>query len=182
MGTVLRDLVAFVVLSGVIGILAHVLGEALPRAAFDHTKFPYAPYAWERSGRIYNRLHIERWKNKLPDKSRHVRSTIEKSIRGDCTPEHFLRLIRETCVAEFVHWALLLISPLLLLALHSPAGVAATIVYGLSNLPFIMIQRYNRPRLVRMYTRVSGGRAVASATDSVSKGGAGNAAADPVLQ
>ncbi len=182
METVLRELVAFILLAGIIGILAHVLGEALPRAAFDHVKFPYAPYAWELNGRFYNRLHIERWKNKLPDKSRHVRSTVEKRICGDCTPAHFLSLIRETCVAEFVHWLLLLISPLLLLALHTPAGVCCTMLYGLSNIPFIMIQRYNRPRLVRMYTRVSGARAAASAADSVSKGGVGHAASDPVLQ
>ena len=40
-------------------------------------------------------------------------------------------------------------------------SIVATVLYGLSNIPFIMIQRYNRPRLVRLYKRMSsrqGGR------------------------
>ena len=30
-----------------------------------------------------------------------------------------------------------------------------TALYGLSNLPFILIQRYNRPRLARLYERTA---------------------------
>ena len=30
-----------------------------------------------------------------------------------------------------------------------------TVLYGLSNLPFILIQRYNRPRLLRLYERMA---------------------------
>lgn len=180
MKTALMDIGAFLALAGVVGLLAHVLGEALPRRAFDHEKFPYKAYAWEREGAIYNRAAIQRWKNKLPDKSRFVKSTVEKSFRGDHSADHVERLLQETCVAEFVHWALLALSPLFLLVLSSPLGIFLTVLYGLSNIPFIMIQRYNRPRLARMYARlVSGGQgAPVKKPDAMGRGGVSHAAID----
>ena len=64
------------------------------------------------------------------------------------------RLLQETCVAECVHWALLVISPILLFTMESPAAYVMTPLYGLSNLPYIMIQRYNRPRLAVLSARM----------------------------
>ena len=88
-----------------IGILAHVLGEALPRKWFLWDRFPYRTF------------------------------------------------LQETCVAEFVHWCLLLLSFPLYSYVPTPFGAAVTILYALSNLPFIFIQRYNRPRLLRLLNR-----------------------------
>ena len=52
MKELLLNVLAFVVTAGIIGILAHILGEKLPRAKFDPEKFPYAPYAWEKYGKV----------------------------------------------------------------------------------------------------------------------------------
>ncbi len=169
----LLDMGRFLLMAGIVGLLAHVLGEALPRTAFSYQKFPYKPYAWEQQGKFYSKLAIERWKNKLPDKSRVVKSTVEKSLRSSHGPAQMERLIQETCVAELVHWVLLIISPLFLLVLHTPVGILVTAIYGLSNLPFIMIQRYNRPRLVRMHDKLlkSGSATVLKTTAVQQKGG-----------
>ena len=40
------------------------------------------------------------------------------------------------------------------------SGAVATALYALSHLPFIIIQRYNRPRLARLYLRLGGNRTV----------------------
>ena len=69
MKELLLNVLAFVVTAGIIGILAHILGEKLPRAKFDPEKFPYAPYAWEKYGKVYEKLGIAKWKDKIPDKS-----------------------------------------------------------------------------------------------------------------
>ena len=61
MKELLLNVLAFVVTAGIIGILAHILGEKLPRAKFDPEKFPYAPYAWEKDGKVYERLGIAKW-------------------------------------------------------------------------------------------------------------------------
>ena len=58
---------------------------------------------------------------------------------------------QETCVAEAVHTASSLLG---LLCLRLWPGWGGVIVWAvwflLGNLPFILIQRYNRPRLLRL--------------------------------
>ena len=155
--TVITETLRFVIPVGVIGILAHVIGEALPRRWFDASRFPYRAYAFERNGRFYEALGIRKWKNVLPDKSRIAPGTYRKAIRGSTqqhSAAHMERLLQETCVAECVHWALLVISPILLFTMESPAAYVMTPLYGLSNLPYIMIQRYNRPRLAVLSARM----------------------------
>ena len=60
-------------------------------------------------------------------------------------------MIQETCVAELTH-VLLSVCGLYALRLWPGAGgVLITAVYILfGNVPFIIIQRYNRPRLQRL--------------------------------
>ena len=155
--TVITETLRFVIPVGVIGILAHVIGEALPRRWFDASRFPYRAYAFERNGRFYEALGIRKWKNVLPDKSRIAPGTYRKAIRGSAqqhSAAHMERLLQETCVAECVHWALLVISPILLFTMESPAAYVMTPLYGLSNLPYIMIQRDNRPRLAVLSARM----------------------------
>ncbi len=155
--TVITETLRFVIPVAVIGILAHVIGEALPRRWFDASRFPYRAYAFERNGRFYEALGIRKWKNVLPDKSRIAPGTYRKAIRGGAqqhSAAHMERLLQETCVAECVHWALLVISPILLFTMESPAAYVMTPLYGLSNLPYIMIQRYNRPRLAVLSARM----------------------------
>lgn len=94
----------------------------------------------------------------MPDKSKFAfaqNKTVRKSVGGDVSGAHFELLARETCVAEAVHWALLVISPVLLITMTGWLSIVATVLYGLSNIPFIMIQRYNRPRLTRLYKRMN---------------------------
>ena len=65
-----------------------------------------------------------------------------------------LRLLQETCVAETVHWALIALSPLFLVLMEPVYNVIACLLYICpGNLPFIAIQRYNRPRLAAIYER-----------------------------
>lgn len=130
-----------------LGILAHPLGQALPRSHFDPQRFPWRCRPWEKNGRIYERLGIRRWKNKLPDMSRLLPDMVKKRLGQADT----LRLIQETCTAECVHWWLLLLSAGILLLWRSPWCWALWLLYNLlGNLPYIIIQRYNRPRLLRL--------------------------------
>ena len=184
MPNALDQIFRFVLTVGVIGLLAHFLGESLNREWFNWNRFPYALHDWEKKGKFYSQyFKIDRWKNRLPDKSRVVKSTVEKSIGPrDLTPGHTRRLIQETCVAELVHWVLLFISPVLLIVMDGPWSIVMTVLYGLSNLPFIMIQRYNRPRLLRLYVRMAGRQAVPGKSAAPLKGGVPLEGADPVLE
>lgn len=134
-----------------IGLAAHVIGEALPRRWFHYDRRPYTPWKWEQRGRFYERaFHISKWKDAMPDKSQAVKSGVRKSMDGGASIAHLEALLAETCVAEWVHWALLAISPVMFLTMRLPWSWAGYAIYAFSNLPLIAIQRYNRPRLVTL--------------------------------
>ena len=67
-----------------LGVLAHPVGQALPRRWFDPHQAPYRCRDWEKGGRVYNKLHIRRWKDRLPDMSRLMPDMVKKSKMQLC--------------------------------------------------------------------------------------------------
>lgn len=141
-------LFAFIVI--IVGSIAFLGGELLPRKNFDFTAFPFRPYRWEKEGRIYEKIGIRKWKDHVPDMSKYVKTMFAKSIVSPRDPEYTRRLILETCVAELTHEVLMLISPIFTQYMTGLYGEIAMLIYAAGNLPFILIQRYNRPRLIQL--------------------------------
>lgn len=143
----------------VLGILSHYVGEALPREWFHADAAPFKPYDWEQDGRIYERLGIRRWKDHLPDMSRVMRDMTPKRLSWGMNAEQIQNLVAETCVAEMVHRVLCVLSVGICLIMPSGLGLFLTAVYILVfNVPFIMIQRYNRPQLIRLAEKLEARR------------------------
>lgn len=139
----------------VVGILSHYVGEALPRAWFHPDRFPFRAFSWEREGKIYDKLRIRDWKDQLPDMSRVMKDMIPKRV-GTCpTAEKVMILVRETCVAELIHWLLALCGGVVYLFWKNSVGVLLSFLVFLGNLPFILIQRYNRPALLALAKRLA---------------------------
>lgn len=137
-----------------IGAMSFLIGEALPRRNFDYHDFPFEPFSWEEGGRFYSRFRIDRWKDKLPDMSQYIQKAFRKKIpMHQMSSELTYRLVIETCVAEVVHWVLVCIGPVYLALFRGAWGAVGVFFSVFGNLPFIMVQRYNRPRLVRMLER-----------------------------
>ena len=136
-----------------LGILSHFVGQALPRARFDPQKFPYRSEDWENGGKVYEKLGIKHWKDRLPDMSKIMPDMVKKKMSA-VKSQGMDVLIAETCVAECVHWALMLLSLGIFFFWRGAWAVVFWLVYNLlGNLPFIIIQRYNRPRLVMLEQR-----------------------------
>ena len=138
----------------ILGIAAHFIGEALPRKWFRWDSFPYRAWKWEKEGRIYDRLHIRAWKDKMPDKSRFVKSMVPKRVGACPSSASVYRLVRETCVAEIVHLALCVLAFPIYFFWNNAVGVILALVFVICNIPFMMIQRYNRPVLVSLAQRL----------------------------
>ena len=68
----------FAFIAVVVGALSFLGGELLPRKNFDYTTFPYRLYRWEQDGRIYEKLHIRQWKDRVPDMSKRVKVMFAK--------------------------------------------------------------------------------------------------------
>lgn len=130
--------------------LAHPLGQALPRRWFHWEKWPWAAASFEQGGRFWRRLGVHRWKDKVPDMSRLMGDMVKKKLQPQGRTDYVL-LVQETCVAECVHFVLMLLAFGAFFFCRSGWIVFFVAIYILlGNLPFWIIQRYNRPRLVRL--------------------------------
>ncbi len=137
-----------------LGIAAHYVGEALPRKWFVWDRFPYRTWRWERNGKIYDVLGVRAWKDKVPDMSRVMKDMVPKRVGRCPKSKDVYILVKETCVAEAVHVALCLVAFPIYLFWRNQVGVLLTAIFIICNLPFIIIQRYNRPTLLGLAKRL----------------------------
>lgn len=138
-----------------LGVAMFLLGRALPKQWFRWDAFPYRDFPFERKGKLYDKLGIRFWQKKVPDMSRLFRRLMPpKKLSGALDAPTLTLMLRETCAAELTHWVLSLLG-LGCIWLWKKLGWLFYLVYFLlGNLPFILIQRYNRPRLAALLRRV----------------------------
>lgn len=122
---------------------------ALPERWFDPDRRSFRARRWERDGAVYDEhLGISRWKDRLP--SLPTLERFSKTSLTETSTAYLRQFILETCRAESNHkrsivetWAFLIWNPweffLVILALST-----------LGHTPFLLVQRYNRPRLRRL--------------------------------
>ena len=131
------------------GVVSFLLGRLLPYKWIREDRFPFSQCSFEDS--LYERIGIRCWQKKLPDMSRIFPRLIPpKNLEGEMV--HRLPcLIKETCIAELIH-ALLAVAALYCMVIWQGAGgIIVTILFEIGNLPYILIQRYNRPRLIKLH-------------------------------
>lgn len=124
----------------------------VPDEWLARTEKGFRPWSWEKNGEIWHQIfRIGDWKKFLPDGSLIVKKAYNKTNLQGTSSASLAKFILETKRAELTHW--LLIPPALLFFLWNPPSIAWwMVVYALiANMPFIAAQRYNRPRLERLY-------------------------------
>ena len=139
-----------VIYIAVLGVLSFIIGRLLPKGWFHADKFPYKTAAGEQ--KIYQTLRVKSWQSKVPDMSRLFRHIMPAKKMTAETVADIPRMLEETCVAELTHTLLSILGLAMLWLWPGWGGIIVTIIYILlGNVPFIIIQRYNRPRLQRLY-------------------------------
>ena len=116
---------------------------------FDESKRIYRSFRWEQEGRIYSdKLRIQKWKDILPAHT--GKDGFSKVHLGDVTVEHLNEFIMETCRGEWDHTMNCAVIVLLFAVNDIPAASCFSIIVIAGNLPFVLIQRYNRFRLQKL--------------------------------
>lgn len=142
----------------VIHLVVAVLSIRMPLHRFAVDSPLYRTRAWEEGGRVYQRVfHIRRWKHLLPDGGSWFKNGFAKKHLTGRDAAYFARFAAESRRAEWTHW--LCIPPAFLFFLWNPVPVGfVMILYALAvNLPCILAQRFNRPRLEAMERRLAAG-------------------------
>ena len=109
----------------------------------DYTKKWYQLHGFEE--KAYRKLGVKSWKNKLP--------AYNPSL-FDVKKHSFEEIAQATCQAEIVHEIIAVLSflPIIAVRWFGTFGVffITSVFSACFDLLFVMIQRYNRPRLVRI--------------------------------
>lgn len=94
---------------------------------------------------LYKRLRVKKWKDRMPTYDPRLFSLQDNTLEG---------IVRNMCQAEVVHEVIALCSfiPLLFSLMWGTFGVFLTtsLLAAALDLSFVMLQRYNRPRILRL--------------------------------
>jgi glycosyl-4,4'-diaponeurosporenoate acyltransferase len=150
--TIVVDVIAWGVFHAATGYAAHRLGDHRLR----RDGWLLRARRFEVGGQWYRRrLRINRWKDRLPEAGDLFRGGISKRHLLSHDPAGLQVFVRETRRAELTHWWAMACGPLFVLW-NPPLASALLVGYGaVVNLPFIVIQRYNRFRSQALLERLS---------------------------
>lgn len=110
--------------------------------------------SWEQGGILYQRLfRVKTWKSLLPSGGTIFPGGFSLKRVESFDRAYLKRWVIESYRAEVAHWTALL--PVVLFLLwNPPLGWAINVLYALIvNVPCIIVQRYNRPRLLAIVER-----------------------------
>ena len=137
-------------------LIVLVICRSLPRSFFNCKRFSYRPHKWEQNGKFYVKwLKIKKWKDRLPQYvatggfSKRRLESFEKINK-----EYIGMFISETCRAEWNHYACSLYFIVSLLINDWPYSLIFSLIPVIANLPFFLIQRYNRLRLMKFSKKI----------------------------
>ena len=98
--------------------------------------------------RLYKLIHVRKWKKYIPTYDPDTFDASQKTVE---------EIIGATCQAEIVHEVIMVFSLLPITSIPFLGGAAAMIVTSvfamLIDSVFVILQRYNRPKLVRVMER-----------------------------
>jgi len=150
--TILLDIAAWMIIHmGVSYLMTHI-----SLSSFNTGFWLYKQKKWEKEGKIYVRIfRLKKWKKRLPDGAALFKKGFKKKHLKELDDVYLDDFIRETCRAEFTHWVMFLLSPVFFIWNPWYVGILMIVYAILVNVPCIIIQRYNRIRLKRVYSKLT---------------------------
>lgn len=146
-------LVAIAVLSlawALFGLVSGLIGAQIPPGRLRRDLGPLRLRPFEAGGSWYcRRLRIQRWKDRLPEAGGLFGGVSKKSLASR-RPEMLERFAVETRRAEWVHWANIAFGATFVLWTDVRIGAFMFLFGVVVHLPFIVVQRYNRARVMRI--------------------------------
>lgn len=137
--------------------LVLIVCQRLNEKTFDYRKNIYKSKKFENNGKFYVKyLKIKKWKDKLPQyvsKNGFSKRNINLKQVGD--KKYFEKFLIETCRAEWNHLVCCMYAVISLLINKFPFSMIFSIIPVMANLPFLVIQRYNRIRFLNLNSKKS---------------------------
>lgn len=132
---------------------AGLICRIIPARYYSLDSVLFKERAWEKNGKFYSKFFkVKKWKHLLPDGAAATRGYRKKNLK-DYSSENLEHFLVESCRAELTH--ILAILPFWVFGLFGPPKIIPIMLfYALAvNMPCIIVQRYNRPRIKRLIKR-----------------------------
>ncbi|MBQ8134412.1 MAG: hypothetical protein IJ192_08420 [Clostridia bacterium] len=129
--------------------ITFIICVSVNNSFFDPDKKMYHPHKWENGGKFYNDvLKINKWKDFLPQ---HIgKDGFSKDHLDDTSIPYLDEFIMETCRGEWNHTMNCMFAVILFIINNFFTALILTLCLLAGNLPFAVIQRYNRFRLQKL--------------------------------
>ena len=152
-----KDFVLNLFIFFLLSALITYLSNRLPESFYSVKGRLLRERPWENGGRIYQKLFkVKQWKKFLPELSDFVKSVFPKKEIKEFTKVYMKKYIFESCKSEMTHWGIIFSSLLFFFWCESGTAFLMITIAITLNLPYIIIQRYNRPRIMEFTGTMEG--------------------------
>ncbi|QHA91008.1 hypothetical protein [Bacillus sp. N1-1] len=122
----------------------------IPRSFYEKNTWVFHERSYEK--RFYKKIQLSLWKDKLPEWG-NVFNFEKKNLHTELNKEYLNKFILETYYAEVGHIGMGIVGFACIVV--NPEGftrfaLICSSVNLVVQIPFCLIQRYNRPRLIRL--------------------------------
>lgn len=145
------SLLALVVIDAVCALFVRY---CLPKKVFNPFLKVYNVGKNER--KFYEKIGIRKWKDRIPEAGQIFADFSKTEVADMTNNEYVKKFMSETIYAEIMHWLSMLFSFLIIfidLRLALTVGLPLVIGNMILNLMPVLVQRYNRPKLMVLYER-----------------------------
>lgn len=154
-GEMMLYLLFAICICGFSSAIIMLLTRILPKGVFSPYRKRFRNF--EKESRLYQRINVKKWKDKVPELGR-LTGFAKNTLSQPNDMEYMYRFLIENCIAESVHGFSILSG--LLLFVFIPLKYLWTITFPifilntlLHILP-VIIQRYLRPKMLKIYNRL----------------------------
>lgn len=136
-------------------VIITYLSNKMPDHFYSNGNWLLRQREWEKRGEFYQRVfRVKLWKKLLPELGDIVKSVFPKKRIKEYTREYLNKYIFESCKSEMTHWCIIFSTLLFFLWSEFEPAMMIVLLAIILNLPYIIIQRYNRPRIMGMVENI----------------------------
>ena len=147
-------IISLLVLVVIDAVCALFVRYCLPKKVFNPFLKVYSVGKNER--KFYEKIGIRKWKDRIPEAGKLFANFGKSEIEDTNNNEYVYKFMSETVYAEIMHWLSALLSFLIIfidLRLALTVGLPLVVGNMILNLMPVLVQRYNRPKLMVLYER-----------------------------
>ena len=151
LGLIIISLLVLVVIDAVCALFVRY---CLPKKVFNPFLKCYNVGKNER--KFYERIGIRNWKDRIPEAGQLFANFSKTEVADMSNNDYVKKFMEETIYAEIMHWLSVILSFLIIfldLRLALTVGLPLVIGNMILNLMPVLVQRYNRPKLMVLYKR-----------------------------